>query len=242
MGRLASGDGGAVRAGRGKAGVGGVDRAASESGSVPVCSGCKEEVPRVHDVTERWVRDLPLLDARTLLLVHRRVQCPRCGPKLEQLSWLGRYSRVTRRFAESGTRMCAVLPIKHVAEYFDLAWDSVKAIDKAHLTEKLGPVDLSGADVVAIDEFAIRKGHRYATVVIDPRTKRVLWIGRGRKREEIRPFFELLGEEGRERVKAVAMDMSVAFEEEVRTQCPRAEIVYDLFHVVAKYARVHGGC
>src|SRR5262245_32824872 len=33
------------------------------------------------------------------------------------------------------------------------------------------------------------------------------------------------------------MDMSVAFDEEVRAECPRAEIVYDLFHVVAKYGR-----
>jgi transposase len=72
----------------------------------------------------------------------------------------------------------------HVAEFFDLAWDSVKAIDKAHLTEKVGPVDLRGADGLAIDEFAIRRGHRYATVVIDLRTTQVLSIGRGRKREE----------------------------------------------------------
>jgi transposase len=33
------------------------------------------------------------------------------------------------------------------------------------------------------------------------------------------------------------MDMNSAYEEEVRAQCPHAEIVYDLFHVVAKYGR-----
>jgi transposase len=33
------------------------------------------------------------------------------------------------------------------------------------------------------------------------------------------------------------MDMSAAYEQEVRYQCPKAEIVYDLFHVVAKYGR-----
>jgi hypothetical protein len=31
--------------------------------------------------------------------------------------------------------------------------------------------------------------------------------------------------------------MSAAYEEEVRAHCPRALIVYDLFHVVAKYGR-----
>ena len=31
--------------------------------------------------------------------------------------------------------------------------------------------------------------------------------------------------------------MNGAYEEEVRSQCPKAEIVYDLFHVAAKYGR-----
>ena len=33
-----------------------------------------------------------------------------------------------------------------------------------------------------MDEFAIQKGHRYATVIIEPTRKRVLWVGRGRDR------------------------------------------------------------
>ena len=33
------------------------------------------------------------------------------------------------------------------------------------------------------------------------------------------------------------MDMHAPFEVEVRAQCPEAEIVYDLFHVVMKYGR-----
>lgn len=202
------------------------------------CSGCMEESVAIHDVTPRWVRDLPLLDAETRLLVHRRrVECPRCGPKLEHVDWLDRYSRVTRRLGESVAHLCQVLPVKHVAEFFGLGWDAVKAIDKANLARKLGPVDLSGVEVIAMDEFSLRKGHKYATVVVDPRSKRVLWVGRGRTREDIRPFFELLGEQGRRAIKAVGMDMSLAFEEEVRLHCPQAVVVYDLFHVVAKYGR-----
>jgi len=50
-------------------------------------------------------------------------------------------------------------------------------------------------------------------------------------------FFELLGEEGRRHVEAVAMDMNTAFDLEVRQHCPQAEVVYDLFHVVARFGR-----
>jgi transposase len=202
------------------------------------CSGCGRKVMHVHDAEERWVRDLPILDAETWLRLPRiRVACPACGAKLEELSWLASYSRITRRLEENVLRLCEVLPIRHVADYFGLDWKTVKRIHKEHLREKLGPVDPGDAEVIAIDEFAIQKGHRYATVIADPYTKRVLWVGRGRGREDIRPFFELLGREGRSRLKAVVMDMSPAYEEEVESQCPMVQIVYDLFHVVAKYAR-----
>src|SRR5690606_1266057 len=74
-----------------------------------------------------------------------------------------------------------------------LDWKTVKAIDFRHLERSLGPPNLDGVRLLAMDEFAIQKGHRYATVVVDPERKRVLWVGRGRSRAEIRPFFELLG-------------------------------------------------
>jgi len=202
------------------------------------CSGCLESVDSVHDTEERWIRDLPILDAQTWLLVHRcRLACPRCGPKLEHLPWLDRYSRVTGRLAESVVRLCQMLPIKHAAQYFDLGWDTVKELDKQALRSKLEPVDLTDVQLLLIDEFALRKGHRYATVVVEQRSKRVLWVGRGRGRGDLRPFFDLLGPEGCRRIKAVGMDMNTAHEMEVRLHCPQAEVVYDLFHVVAKYGR-----
>ena len=42
---------------------------------------------------------------------------------------------------------------------------------------------------------------------------------------------------GCEQLRAVAMDMNASYELEVQHHCPHAEIVYDLFHVVAKYGR-----
>lgn len=203
------------------------------------CSGCGESVAEVHELTRRWVRDLPILDADTWLLVPRaRLRCPRCGPTVEAVPWLDRYARMTTRFAESIARLCRVLPIKHVAAWFRVGWDTVKRIDRQALAARLGPLDaasVAGVRVVAVDEFAIHRGQRYATVALEPETRRVLWVGRGSGREAVRPFFELLGPTGRAALEAVVMDMNGAFEAEVRAQCPHAAIVYDLFHVVAKY-------
>ena len=202
------------------------------------CSGCGEVVTTIHETTERRVRDLPILDAATWLIVPRaRLLCPRCGPTVEAVPWLDRYARMTTRFAESVARLAQLLPIKHVAAWFGLCWDTVQAIDQAAMEARLGPIDLTGVRRIAIDEFAIQKGHRYATSVVDPSTKRVLWVGRGRGREDLRPFFELLGPEGCRALDVAVMDMSEAYEQETRLHCPRITIVYDLFHVVAKYGR-----
>jgi transposase len=207
-------------------------------GPPKTCSGCGQPVAAVHDVTSREVRDLPILDAETWLVLPRaRVLCPRCGPTIEAVPWLDRYARMTTRFAEAIARLAQVLPIKHVAGWFGVSWDTAKQIDRRALERRLGPVDLSDVHIVAIDEFALHRGHRYATIAVDPTTKRVLWVGRGRGREDLRAFFALLGPEGCARLEAVVMDMSTAFTEEVRACCPHAKIVYDLFHVVAKYGR-----
>lgn len=204
-----------------------------------LCGACNARCERVHDVEERWVRELPVFGRTTRLLVHRRrLWCESCGgPKVEQLSWLAPWARHTTRFAASVARLCKVATHKHVAQEYGIDRKTVKAIDKAYLEQHLAAPRLEEVTELAMDEFAIQKGHRYATVFIEPHRKEVLWVGRGRGREDIRPFFEMLGEQGRKRIAAVAMDMNGAFEKEVRAQCPNAHIVYDLFHVVAKYAR-----
>jgi len=203
-----------------------------------ICDGCGRRCDQIHETTERWIRDLPVFDKQTWLLVHRRrVLCPHCGPKIERLSWLEKNDRYTKRFAQSVARLCKIASVKQVAAEYGINEKTAKKFDKRYLEEELGPVDLSGLTVLAMDEFAIQKGHRYATVIVDPTCKRVLWVGRGRCRKSVKPFFDLLGPERCRRIEAVAMDMNGAYEQVVRAHCPGARIVFDLYHVVAKYNR-----
>ena len=179
-----------------------------------------------------------MFDMDTVLMVSRaRVACPKCGPKLEAMDWLEPHARVTNRLAESVARLCKVMPIKRVAEHYNLHWSTVKEIDKAFMKRELEPAKRGNVKLLLMDEFALHKGHRYATVVMDAETKRVLWVGKGRRREDVRPFFEWLGKRRCKKIQAVGMDMWPAFEAEVRLHCPNAEIVYDQFHVVANYGK-----
>lgn len=204
----------------------------------PTCSGCHQPSTTIHEYCQRSIRDLPILGRSVRLNVElRRVECGACGKRMESVSWLDRYSRMTRRLAEAVTQACRRLPTLHVAELFGLHWDSVRLLERRALQAALEKLPKAQPKRLVMDEFALFKGHRYASVVLDADTRRVLWIGEGRSRAAIRPFFEELGPEGCARIEAVAMDMNTAFNLEVRQHCPQARVVYDLFHVVAKYGR-----
>lgn len=203
------------------------------------CEQCGSRCRQVHETTVRRVRDLPLFALRVVLVVpRRRVWCEHCGgPRLEKLSWLGRYQRVTNRLAEAVSQLLLSSNILAVARFFQLDWHTVKSLDKAALQDSVREPDWSQIRYLAMDEFALHKGHRYATVVVDPISRQVLWVGPGRSRETARAFFEQLPAGVAEQIQAVAIDMTTAYELEIKAHCPHAEVVFDLFHVVAKYGR-----
>jgi transposase len=212
-------------------------RAAAKA--VKRCSRCGTPVVEIHDVTERRVRDLPLMGLDVWLrFPHARLQCPRCGPTAEQLPWLDRYQRMTKRLAETIARLAQVFGVSAVATLFHLGWDTVKLVHHRALATWLGPMegaDFSGVRRLAIDEFALHKGQTYATLVVDADTKRVLWVARGRTMSALDGFFAALGPAGCARIAAVVLDLAIPFVQAVQRHCPQAAIVYDLYHALARY-------
>ena len=65
----------------------------------------------------------------------------------------------------------------------------------------------------------------------------MLWIGEGRSRKDVQPFFEMLGPAVCARIEAVAMNMNTAMDLEAKAHCPNIRVVYDLCHVIAKFGR-----
>lgn len=209
-----------------------------KAGAVKRCRRCGAVVEEIHDTSRRRIRDLPISEWDTWLILPRaRLRCPRCGPTVEAIPWLDRYARMTKRLAEKIARFAQVTSIAETAAWFRVSWDTVKQIDERALAARLGPVDAhwDALRVLAIDEFAIQKGHRYATTVVDPTCRRVVWVARGRDQGALTDFFTRLGPERCARIEAVAVDMWAPYAAEVGAHCPNAKLVYDLFHVVAKY-------
>jgi len=214
---------------------------AHTSDHVTVCSCCNQPVTSFHDTRPRIVRDAPVFGRISEIHVPiRRVKCPTCGVRNERVTWLKPGHRNTIRMEHLVASLLAQhVTIKDVSAHYHLHWDTVKEIDKnrMNLILEYNPVNKSQLRELMIDEFAIQKGHKYATVVAEANTRRVLWVGIGNSREDVRPFFTDYLKEYCKNIRAVAMDMNASFDLEVHANCPNAEVVYDLFHVVARFGR-----
>lgn len=204
----------------------------------PRCGRCQAPCGLIHEHRTRRVRERDLFDRQVWLEVPlRRVVCLACGVSTEYLPWLPARSRLTGRLIAHVEALLRLLPIRHINQLTGLHWHTIRAIDARRLAREVTPPDLSRVRRLIMDEFALFKGHRYATVAICADTQQVLWVGEGRSRKDVRPFFEMLGPAVCARIEAVAMDMNTAMDLEAKAHCPNIRVVYDLFHVIAKFGR-----
>lgn len=174
-----------------------------------------------------------------LLCRYRKVICPGCRKiVVEDLEPAAPCQRVTRRLALYIHELCKMLTVKEVADHLGLDWKTVRRIDKHFLEAQYGRTDTRGVRILAVDEIAIRRGHRYLTIVLDYESGRVIWIGKHRRAKTLIRFFNQMPRRDRKALEAVVMDMWKPYIKAVRQKLPHVTIVFDLFHVVAQFSRV----
>lgn len=106
-----------------------------------------------------------MFDRRVWLEVPlRRVDCLTCGVTTEHVRWLPERSRLTTRLIAHVEALLRLLPTRHIEQLIGLHWHTIRAIDARRLAREVQPPDLSRVRRLIMDEFALFKGHRYATV------------------------------------------------------------------------------
>lgn len=195
----------------------------------------------VERYLRRTIMDVPLAGKRCLVdieyvqvFVHNRTP-------VEGLSFVEPGQRVTNRMANLVSALCRHMTISAVARYTGLSWDTVKNLDKRCLAKQLPPLRpelLEGLRLIGVDEVARAKGHDYLTLVYDMVSGDLIWIKKGRTAEVFGEFLQALSFECAEGIEAVAMDMGLAYQSAVRQWLPKADIVFDRFHVMQLYSKV----
>ncbi|WP_051789443.1 ISL3 family transposase [Endozoicomonas montiporae] len=201
-----------------------------------ICSGCQQPAPGYDQLTERRFEFIPLWGMRVFLLyVMRRVECKRCGVKVEQVPWADGKRELTKAYMQFLAHWAKKLSWKEVAGSFGTSWEKVfHAVEyvvewgKAHRS-------LCNVRAIGVDEVAYQIGHKYLTVVyqIDRGCTRLLWVGQERTEATIRSFFTFFGVERSQQLEYVCSDMWRPYVNAIAEYASQALHILDRFHIVA---------
>ena len=199
------------------------------------CGVCRKPCRRVHGIRNRreW-RDLSMRKLRLVLRYQpRRVQCPRCGVRVEDFPWAEPWARVTRALANAVASLTRELSWQGTARHFALNWKTVAGIVQRAVRYGLRHRKRPPVHRIGIDEVSRRKGQVYLTVVYDLERRVLLWVGEDRTEEGVKKFFtEELGKRRCRTLRVVCMDMWAAYVNLVREHAPQAQILFDRFPIV----------
>lgn len=214
------------------------------------CPHCGQASGRVHGRYVRRLADAALGGLRTVLaMTVRRFKCVNAEcPAVtfaEQVVGLtsphARYTPLLRTMLTSIAVAMAARPGARLAGRLGLpvAKDTLLRIVRAAPEPEAGPVR-----VVAVDDFALRKREKYATIVVDLETRRPIEVLEGR---ESRPVAEWLA--SHPEIGIVCRDRARGYAEAARIGAPQARQVADRWHVwhnlaeaVEKTVSSHHGC
>ncbi len=185
-----------------------------------------------HAAKPRWWVHLPYGELRFILeYTPRRVECPTCGVLVEQVPWARHDSKFTRPFEEMVAFLAQLTNQTAVSSLMGIAWSTVGNIISRVVGEKLDPTRFDNLKNIGVDEFSYRKRHRYITTVVDHDRGCVIWAREGKCEDTLAAFFTELGPERTARIATVTMDMSASFIAAVKHNAPKAQFIFDRFHV-----------
>ncbi|STO08964.1 ISL3 family transposase [Exiguobacterium aurantiacum] len=154
-----------------------------------------------------------------------RQRCGACDLTFVHDYGLGLGHSSTRSFREAIARRCHGRTIADVAREYELPYTTVERWFYLHASKGIEEAD---ARHVLVDEFATRKGHHYATAVLDAESGRLLSIVPGR--DESAVTAALASVPGT--VMTVVSDFAPAMANAIARVFPDADHVLDRFHLV----------
>lgn len=194
---------------------------------------CGQQVSATYDRRRRNWRHLDLATHRLWLVYEvRRLRCPDCGVRTEQVPWARPGSRHTRDFEDTVLWLAARTDRTSVATLLRCAWETVTAIINRTVDELLDERRLGEIYRIGVDEICYRHPHKYLTIIGDHATGTVIDVQPGRGVDSLTGFYDQLTADHRADIEAVSMDGSTAFRAATEAELPEAVICYDPFHVM----------
>lgn len=210
-----------------------------ETGAQMPCPACGRLCPLYDHEVKKW-RHLNFWQHPTYLSARvPRVRCPDHQVRQVVVPWARPESGFTLMFEAFVMALAKEMPVSAVAELVAEHDTRLWRVVRHYVGQAHGQQDWSGVEVVAIDETSTRKGHRYATVVVEldaekEQAARLLYMTPERSAASVGQFVEEMPAHGAtaKQVRLAAIDMSAAYQKGVKEHLPQAQMVFDRFHVM----------
>jgi len=206
-------------------------------GSRPLCSLCGNPGPGYDTLKVRRFEFVPLWGIAVFFhYAMRRVDCPRCGIKVERVPWAEGKNHLTTTYAWFLAKWARRLSWKETAEVFQTKWDNVFRSVKMAVAWGLANRNLDNITAIGIDEICWKKkGSKFLTLVyqIDNGCKRLLFVGKDRTKKTLLSFFEEFGPERSALLRFVCTDMWKPYLLVVAEKAGQALNILDRFHIMS---------
>ncbi|MET8331780.1 ISL3 family transposase [Streptomyces sp. NPDC005181] len=196
------------------------------------CPKCGTPTARVHGFHERTVADLPVDGRRVVVSVRVRrlvcpvLACPRQTFREQVPGLLERYQRRTTRLAGQLGHVVAELAGRASARLSRCLVVAISRSTALRMLMRLPLPALRVPRVLGVDDFALKRRHRYASILIDAETGERIDVLADRSAATLERW--LRKHPG---VEVVCRDGSGAYGEAVRRALPDAVQVSDRWHI-----------
>jgi transposase len=206
------------------------------------CPQCGYNTSHVHDRRTRKVRDLALLNKPLFLSICiKRYRCQNCKEVFStSLESISSHHHYTQRFRHYIYEQVLGTTIQDVSRKYQIAYATVERMFYSIAHEKamehqsaIQSIQKNQDITLSLDEIAVRKGHKYETVLYDAELGAVIGMHQQR---DFDATLELLTRKVvyPEQVKNVVVDMWNPFHKAIEVAYPKAQIIVDKYHVVQK--------
>ena len=199
------------------------------------CPHCQQLCPVYDHAHDRRWRHLDALQFRTFLTTRPpRINCAKHGICNVDLPWAQFHSRWTIDVEFRAIEVLqACSSITAACKLLQMSWNMLQGIMKFAVEKGLERRSLKELRLLGLDEKSFLRGQSYISVCTDLEGRRVLEVSPGRTAEEAMVALEVVPLAQREKIAAVAMDLSEACAKAVRNFFPKAAQVIDRYHVSA---------
>ena len=200
----------------------------------PICSGCGKRRPGYDTQPIRQYEFISLWGIKCYFQYSpRRVDCKKCGVKIEAVPWSDGKSKLTIPLKLFLAEWAKKLSWKEVAESFKVSWEHVFRSVKDVVEYGMEHRSLDGITAIGVDEVKYKIGHKYITLVyqIDEGMRRLLFIGKDRTAKTLLRFFVDFGHERTGLLKVICTDMWRPYLKVIKKKAPDSMNILDRFHI-----------